>query len=147
MLKLTKIFHFEVLYAVYGYPGACRNIHGHSYELHVTISSITNQDTYIPSPGFVMDFKEIKRIVNNTVVGKFDHKVLLSAGFVAANPGFASMENLVIFEAEPTAENMLVYIKNELSIKLPGNTRLEYLKIYETKDSYAEWVLNQPVKH
>lgn len=144
MLKLTKIFHFEMAHAIHGYPGSCKNIHGHSYELHVTVSSVTNRDVYIPSPGFVMDFKEIKRIVSNTVLEKFDHKVLLSAGFVAANPGFALMENLVMFEAEPTAENMLVYIKEELSTKLPGNTRLEHLKIYETKDSYAEWALNLP---
>ncbi|HMU10578.1 MAG TPA: 6-carboxytetrahydropterin synthase [Ferruginibacter sp.] len=139
MLNLTKIFHFEMAHAIYGYAGTCKNIHGHSYELHVTVSSVEVRDTYLPAPGFVLDFKEIKKIVSNTVIGKFDHKILLSSSFVSANPCFASLENLVLFEVEPTAENMLIYIQSVLGSQLPGNTRLEHLKLYETKDSYAEW--------
>ena len=42
MIKITKIVHFEMAHAIYGYNGRCKNIHGHSYELHVTV---TGRDT------------------------------------------------------------------------------------------------------
>lgn len=139
MLKLTKIFHFETAHAIHGYKGSCKNLHGHSYELHVTVVADTNESTYIPPPGFVIDFKEIKELVNACIIHKFDHCVLLSADFIAANPSFSSLENLLLFEAEPTAENMLLYMKRELATRLPENIKLSRLKLFETKNSYAEW--------
>jgi 6-pyruvoyltetrahydropterin/6-carboxytetrahydropterin synthase len=140
MLQLTKIFHFETAHALHGYAGACKNIHGHSYELHVTVSSVEDYKNYIPAPGFMIDFKEIKKLVNILVVEKFDHKVILSKDFLSDNPSFSSQENLVIFEAEPTAENLLIYILRNIQKSLPANIQLVKLKLYETNDSYAEWV-------
>ncbi len=141
MLLLTKIFHFEMAHAIFSYKGACKNIHGHSYQLHVTVSS-DNNDDYLPSPGFIIDFKEIKKLVMVSVIEYFDHKLILSRCFLLANPSFTSQENLVIWEAEPTAENMLLFIKNKLIEKLPEVVKLENLKLYETNDSYAEWKNN-----
>ncbi|WP_298296912.1 6-carboxytetrahydropterin synthase [Hydrotalea sp.] len=141
MLRLTKIFYFEMAHAIYGYPGACKNIHGHSYELQVTVSSVHNYKNYIPAPGFVIDFKEIKKLVNTAVIEYFDHKMILSRNFLMENPSFSSLENLVAWEAEPTAENILLYIKQILNEKLPRELKLVQLKLYETKDSYAEWIL------
>ena len=140
MLQLTKIFHFETAHALHGYAGACKNIHGHSYELHVTVSSVDDYQNYIPAPGFMIDFKEIKKLVNILVVENFDHKVILSKDFLSDNPSFSSQENLVIFEAEPTAENLLIYILSNIQKGLPSNIQLVKLKLYETNDSYAEWV-------
>ena len=140
MLQLTKIFHFETAHALHGYAGACKNIHGHSYELHVTVSSVDDYENYIPAPGFMIDFKEIKKLVNALVVEKFDHKVILSKDFLSDNPSFSSQENLVIFEAEPTAENLLIYILGNIQKDLPSDIQLVKLKLYETNDSYAEWV-------
>jgi 6-pyruvoyltetrahydropterin/6-carboxytetrahydropterin synthase len=140
MLQLTKIFHFETAHALHGYAGACKNIHGHSYELHVTVSSVNDYQNYITAPGFMIDFKEIKKLVNILVVEKFDHKVILSKDFLSDNPSFSSQENLVIFEAEPTAENLLIYILGNIQKDLPSNIQLVKLKLYETNDSYAEWI-------
>ncbi len=140
MIRLTKIFHFEMAHAIHEYQGACKNIHGHSYELHVTIASSDNCDEYIPAPGIVIDFKEIKKIVSAAIIETLDHKMVLSRNFLSKHPTLASQENLVIWEAEPTAENMLIYIKRALSNKLPDGVDLVHLKLYETKDSYAEWI-------
>lgn len=139
MLKLTKIFHFEMAHAIHGHAGNCKNIHGHSYELHVTVSSGLIEKGFIPAPGFMIDFKEIKKLVSSAVIEKFDHCLLLSRNFIAANPSLASLQNLVIFEAEPTAENMLLHIKQALQDTFPGTIKLMGLKLFETKDSYAEW--------
>jgi 6-pyruvoyltetrahydropterin/6-carboxytetrahydropterin synthase len=126
-------------HAIYGYAGACKNIHGHSYELHVTVSTNTNYETHIPAPGFVSDFKEIKNIVTKAIIDTLDHKVVLSEAFLLKKPSYAAEENLVTWAAEPTAENMLLYIKHILNKIFPPEIKLVYLKLFETKDSYAEW--------
>jgi 6-pyruvoyltetrahydropterin/6-carboxytetrahydropterin synthase len=140
MIQLTRIFNFEIAHAIHGYPGACKNIHGHSYELHVTVSSKDHRDNFIAAPGFIINFKQIKKIVTSAVIEKFDHKVVLSHSFLVQNPSFLSPENLVTWQAEPTAENMLIFIKEVLIKKFPDNVKLVKLKLFETKDSYAEWV-------
>lgn len=140
MLQVTKIFHFEMSHAIHGYAGACKNIHGHSYELHVTVVSVNDVNEYIPAPGFVIDFKEIKKIVGTTVTEIFDHKLILSRDFLHDHPSFSSQENLVTWSFEPSAENMLLHIKQIMCKKLPPGLKLVHLKLYETKDSYAEWI-------
>ncbi|MBI2729553.1 MAG: 6-carboxytetrahydropterin synthase [Sphingobacteriales bacterium] len=127
-------------HAIYGYPGACKNIHGHSYELHVTVSGTAKGEDYIPAPGFEIDFKEIKKLVTELVIKPFDHKLVLSRAYQDKNPIVLTQENLVTWEAEPTAENLLTYICQILKNNLPGNAALAKLKLFETKDSYAEWV-------
>lgn len=140
MLQLTKIFHFEMAHAIHGYPGACKNIHGHSYELHVTVSSVITCKDHLPAPGFIMDFKEIKKWVTAAVIEPFDHKLVLSRAFLLDHPSFATQENLVTRESEPSAENLLASIQQALCEKLPDELRLVRLRLYETNDSYAEWI-------
>ena len=140
MIKLTKIFHFEMAHAIYGYAGTCKNIHGHSYELHVSVSADFNESAYIAPPGFIINFKEIKKLVQDSVIEKLDHCLLLSNDFINSNPTISPLENLVIFEAEPTAENLLIYINQILQQILPAKIKLVHLKLFETKDSYAEWI-------
>lgn len=140
MIRLTKIFHFETAHAIHGYIGACKNVHGHSYELHVSVAAPSNETTFIPAPGFLIDFKDIKKIVKAAIVEKFDHKLILSKAFIKENPSFESQDNLLVWEAEPTAENILLYVVQVMKKELPDSIRLAQLKLYETKDSYAEWI-------
>jgi 6-pyruvoyltetrahydropterin/6-carboxytetrahydropterin synthase len=140
MLTLTKTFHFEMAHAIHGYLGACRNVHGHSYELHVSVTAEKKSDCYIPAPGFIIDFKEIKKLVTSNVVKKLDHQLVLSKPYLAEHPSLSLQQNLVTWEVEPTAENLLLFVQKVLSKELPPGTRLHYLKLYETKDSYAEWI-------
>lgn len=139
MIQVTKIFHFEMAHAIYGYSGACKNIHGHSYKLYVTIGNDSSDDNYIPAPGFIYDFKLLKKTVNECIIQTLDHSLVLSREFLAQNYSFYKNENLQEWEVEPSAENILVYIKNNLKIVLPSEIKLLKLKLYETADSYAEW--------
>ena len=139
MISITKIFHFEMAHALNGYNSACRNIHGHSYELHVTIASTDAEDRYLPPPGFIIDFKELKQIVNRTIMDKFDHKLVLSKAYLSKIPAIRQQENLEILQTEPSVENLLLYSKEAIAEILPPGTYLRVLRLYETKDSYAEW--------
>jgi 6-pyruvoyltetrahydropterin/6-carboxytetrahydropterin synthase len=139
MISLTKIFNFEMAHAIHGYNGACKNIHGHSYELHVTVATSNIITDYIPAPGFIVDFKELKQLVNTGIIKKLDHKLVLSDAYLAVNPAIKTHENLVTWQVEPTAENLLIYMMKNLQQELPPSVKLEKLKLYETKDSFAEW--------
>lgn len=139
MLRVTKIFHFEMAHAIHGYAGPCKNIHGHTYELHVSVSSDSQAAAYLPGNGFVIDFKDIKKLVRESVIKKLDHSLVLSNHFLAENPALSALENLVVFEWEPTAENLLHFIKLVLTRVLPDTIKLASLQLFETKDSYATW--------
>lgn len=139
MITVTKIFRFEAAHAIYGYPGACANLHGHSYELHVRVTGAHGDEKFIGGTGIVMDFKDLKKVVNESVVNKLDHKLILSEKFLATKQ-WVSSDALLKFPSEPTAENLLIYIRNELHKSLPADINLIALKLYETQDSYAEWL-------
>jgi 6-pyruvoyltetrahydropterin/6-carboxytetrahydropterin synthase len=139
MIQLTKIFRFETAHAIHQYNGKCRDVHGHSYELHVTVSGDDHKEEYIEPPGFIMDFKDLKQLVTNSVIEKFDHKVILSSSYLADHPELSRLHNLVEWKREPSAENMVVFIRRSIDEDLPAGIRLKELKLYETADSYAEW--------
>ena len=139
MLQVTKIFRFETAHAIHGYSGLCKNIHGHSYVLHVTIAAQDSNDEYLSSPGFIFDFKDLKHLVNKTIIHNLDHCIILSEDFLKQHTFANSLENLTIWKMEPSAENILLYIRKVLQKELPQNVVLRKLKIYETNDSYAEW--------
>lgn len=141
MIQLTKIFKFETAHAIHGYSGLCRNIHGHSYELHVTIRGSHHTDEYLPAPGFLVDFKELKDIVKREVVDYFDHRLFLSQDYIQAHPQLEGLENLEIWEYEPSAENILLFILEKLKKSMPDGVYIHNMRIYETSTSYAEWCI------
>lgn len=139
MLSITKIFRFEMAHAIAGYSGKCRNIHGHSYILHVSIAQAGAEADHIPAPGFIIDFKELKHLVNSAVIDRLDHSLVLSNNYLTAHPYHTKPENLLIWQQEPTAENLLLYIRTALQEKIKHPLILYRLKLYETADSFAEW--------
>lgn len=140
MLQLTKIFKFETAHAIHGYTGLCRNIHGHSYELHVTVRAQEPHKGFLPAPGFLVDFKDLKDIVKSEVVDYFDHRLFLSADYIKAHPNLEGLENLEVWDYEPSAENILLFILNKVNKVFPSHIYIHTMRIYETSTSYAEWV-------
>lgn len=126
-------------HAIHNYDGPCKNIHGHSYELHATFSDTANADDYIPGLGMIIDFKDLKKIVNNTVISVLDHRLVVSNAYLAAHPEVATASNIILWEYEPTAENILYFIRNAIRGQLSGSLQLVHLKLYETNSSYAVW--------
>ncbi|MGV3657239.1 MAG: 6-pyruvoyl trahydropterin synthase family protein [Chitinophagaceae bacterium] len=140
MLQVTKIFRFEMAHAIHGYEGACCHLHGHSYELQVTVKQSRSGSGYITPPGFVLDFKVLKGLVQTHVVSLLDHRLVLSKSYLQRHPFLQNAPNLYVWEAEPTAENLLVFVQQQLAPHLPAQVRLASLKLYETADSFAEWI-------
>lgn len=126
-------------HALYGYEGECGNIHGHSYELHVTVASTERVVQFLEAPGFILDFRELKEIVRTSVTEEMDHALLLSGRYVENRCQGMDRKSVVVLDAEPSAENLLLYIRRKLEAALPPDVWLRRLKLYETRDSYAEW--------
>ena len=139
-IRITKIFHFEMAHALHGYDGKCAQIHGHSYELSVTVIGTPIIEKENPKLGMVMDFGEMKKMVNTEVVSKLDHSLLLSD---ASKPISSETEELfqrvVRVAFQPTCENLLIDIADKLKPKLLDNLQLHSLKLVETPTSFAEW--------
>jgi 6-pyruvoyltetrahydropterin/6-carboxytetrahydropterin synthase len=131
-------------HALYNYKGPCANIHGHSYVLHVTVKSAKEREIELIPPGFIIDFKELKEIVNSKVIALLDHKLVLSLEYVNSLESNISFNNLFQFGTEPTAENLLLFICKELIASLPSEVSLHSLKLFETGNSYAEWFNDNP---
>ncbi len=142
-IRITKKFDFEMAHALWNYDGACKNIHGHSYKLFVTVRGVPVQDEQNVKNGMVMDFGDLKKIVNRNIVKRFDHCVVVSReaphGFLTRVEQMFDKYELTPFQ--PTSENLLSYFVEILKKELPDKTELVKLLLYETESSYAEWLL------
>jgi len=141
VIRITKEFKFEMAHALKGYDGLCRNIHGHSYELLVTISGHPISDTGSPKLGMVMDFGDLKQIVRSTIVDVYDHALVLNNTYTKElidNLG-NNFEKVIVVDYQPTSELMIADFAKKIMNKLPSHVSLKYLLLRETVTSYAEW--------
>ena len=141
LIRLTKEFSFEAAHALGGYDGPCREIHGHSYRLFVTIKGEPSTDPMNPKQGMVMDFGVLKKIVNEEIISRFDHALVLRS---TADEGLRRVlleqfDNVVTVEYQPTCENMLDDFAHRLMKRLPEGVTLHSLRLHETASSYAVW--------
>ena len=141
MFYLTKIFHFEAAHALNGYDGKCRNIHGHSYELRVTVKGMPLNKPGNPKNGMVIDFHDLKQIVNQEVVEKFDHSFIIGnnmpSDFVEITK--KNIDKVVELPYQPTTENMLADFAERIKKRLPQHVELYSVTLQETRDNIAEW--------
>ena len=106
-IRLTKEFCFEMSHALDNYDGLCRNIHGHSYKLMVTIKGELIQDRDNPKCGMVMDFGDLKRIVESQIIDKYDHALVLNRNSSFAQFAKDIETKMVLSDYQPTCENFL----------------------------------------
>lgn len=141
-IRLTKEFSFEAAHALEGYDGACRHIHGHSYRLFVTVKGEPIGDPAQSSYGMVLDFGDLKRIVNEQIVSRLDHAFVLRKSDMSDRviDGVGEIyNNILLTDYQPTCENMLVDFADRISKQLPCGVELYSLKLHETATSFAEW--------
>ena len=141
-IRITKHFDFETAHALPGYDGKCKNIHGHSYQLYVTVIGTPINDNTNPKNGMVMDFGDLKKIVKEEIVSVFDHAIVLNINSEHAKLAKKITDyshKTVLVDYQPTSELMLLDFSKRIQKKLPKEVALHSLKLYETNNSYAEW--------
>jgi 6-pyruvoyltetrahydropterin/6-carboxytetrahydropterin synthase len=141
VIRVTTEFTLEMAHVLKDYDGPCKNVHGHSYRLFVTLSGRPLDDRNNPKKGMVIDFNDLQTIVRNKIVGEFDHSVVISNDFDDEKKKMMTIAfgNTVIVDYQPTCENLVADFAQRLNEDLPRSVKLYSLKLYETAKSYAEW--------
>jgi 6-pyruvoyltetrahydropterin/6-carboxytetrahydropterin synthase len=142
IIRITKQFHFETGHALYGYDGKCKNVHGHSYKLYVTVIGTPIGDSTNVKYGMVIDFGDLKKIVSSEIVNKFDHATVFNKNtphIELARELEKRDHSVILVDYQPTSEMMLVDFAEKIKNRLPINIKLHSLKLQETGTSHAEW--------
>jgi len=141
-IRITKQFTFETGHALYGYDGKCRNVHGHSYKLSVTVIGKPISDSNNVKFGMVIDFSDLKKIVKNEIVDVFDHATVFNKNTPHVELAKELQDrghDVLLVDYQPTSEMMVIDFAAKIKKQLPATIQLHSLKLQETESSYAEW--------
>jgi len=140
-IRITKEFSFEAAHALKGYDGPCRNIHGHSYQLSVTVTGVPVTSQESPKRGMIMDFSELKKIMKSEVIDRMDHALILPSDLDIGElkKMGETFSKVIVVDYQPTSENLMVEFANRIKVALPEGVKLHSMKLRETATSYAEW--------
>ena len=141
-IRITKQFSFETGHALYGYDGKCKNVHGHSYKLSVTVIGTPILDNNNVKFGMVIDFTDLKKIVKEEIVDNFDHATVFNKNtphVELANELSSRGHHVILVDYQPTSENMVIDFADKIKKRLPNPVQLHSLKLQETESSFAEW--------
>ena len=124
-IRITKQFTFETGHALYGYDGKCRNVHGHSYKLSVTVIGSPITDASDVKLGMVIDFGDLKKIVEEEVVDPFDHATVFNKNtphIELAKELTDRGHKVILADYQPTSENMVIDFAKKIKARLPRNS-------------------------
>lgn len=141
-IRITKQFSFETGHALYGYDGKCKNVHGHSYKLSVTVIGTPILDNSNVKFGMVIDFTDLKKIVREEIVDVFDHATVFNKNtphVELAHELKNRGHHVILVDYQPTSENMVIDFAKKIQDRLPNDIQLHSLKLQETESSFAEW--------
>ena len=141
-IRITKQFSFETGHAFYGYDGKCKNVHGHSYHLDVTVIGQPISDSTHVKFGMVIDFSDLKKIVKEEIVTVFDHATVFNKNtphVELANELASRGHDVILVGYQPTSEMMVIDFAEKIKKRLPETIKLHALKLQETTTSFAEW--------
>jgi len=141
-IRITKQFSFETGHALYGYDGKCKNVHGHSYRLDVTVIGTPISDADNVKFGMVIDFGDLKKIVKEEIVDVFDHATVFNKNtphVELAQELKNRGHSVLLVNYQPTSEMMVIDFSEKIKLRLPQNIKLHSLKLQETATSFAEW--------
>ncbi|AZJ34426.1 6-carboxytetrahydropterin synthase [Tenacibaculum singaporense] len=141
-IRITKQFTFETGHALYGYDGKCKNVHGHSYKLSVTVIGSPITDTSNVKYGMVIDFGDLKKIVKEEIVDVFDHATVFNKNTPHVELAQELKDrghHVILVDYQPTSEMMVIDFAKKIQDRLPEKIKLHAIKLQETDTSFAEW--------
>lgn len=141
-IRITKKFSFETGHALYGYDGKCKNVHGHSYKLSVTVIGSPIENRNDVKFGMVIDFTDLKKIVKEEIVDQFDHATVFNETTPHVDLAHELKKrghHVILVDYQPTSENMVIDFAQRIIGRLPEDIKLFSLKLQETDSSFAEW--------
>ncbi len=139
-VRVTKRFTFELAHALSGHDGVCAGVHGHSYVLDIMLIGIPRAEPGHPKDGMVMDFADLKHIVQEAVIDRYDHALLLHEREMDRIVQDEAMFARTVFTPwQPTCENILLDVVGRIQRALPKEAHLNAVRLQETATSWADW--------
>lgn len=142
MLTITRKLEFDAGHRIPDHNSQCRNLHGHRYALHVTLTGALIEQEGRPDAGMIMDFSDIKALANRHLVEQWDHAFLVYEKDVAVRQFLESLPDhkTVVLDRIPTVENLAQIAFDTLKPVFASQTGLRLTKItlYETPNCWAE---------
>ena len=133
MTTVTKTVKFDAAHVLTDHQGLCRNLHGHTYRVDVSVAAEADGD-------MVIDFKELKGALAEVILDRFDHSFIYNTGSADESEIAAVVEKhgmrTVAIPFRSTVENLAKMFYNELKGRIPG---LSAVKVWETADNVAEF--------
>ena len=133
MTTVTKTVKFDAAHVLTDHQGLCRNLHGHTYRVDVSVAQAGEGD-------MVIDFKELKGILGEVILDRFDHSFIYNTGSAGESEIAAVVEKhgmrTVAIPFRSTVENLAKMFYKELKTKVPG---LSAVKVWETAVNCAEF--------
>lgn len=135
--KISCRTHFDAAHFLAHHSGRCRNMHGHRWEVVVSIYAKELQGSG-SSRGMVIDFGDVKPKLKE-LADRFDHKLVYEKDTLKNTTLMILAEEefeLTEVEFRPTAENFAKYFYDELR---SDNIPVTSVQVYETPDNCAEY--------
>ena len=126
-------------HALKHYSGKCENIHGHTYHLSVTVKGPVVAVADAPTDGMVMDFGDLKKIVQEKILDVFDHALVLNERDQRKEGLGALSTKMILTPFQPTSENLILDFVERVRESLHEDVHLIRMKLRETSTSFAEW--------
>lgn len=149
---VVKEFKWDMAHMLAEHNGLCKNVHGHSYKLQVKVTRKSNEliENTRHSDGMVIDFKDLKDIVEKNIIDPLDHAFMYwtkssdQVEHQIADVLIMNKRKVVKVNYRPTAEEMARDFFIRLTDELNNyDIKLVSVKVWETPTSFAE--VNQEV--
>lgn len=137
MISCTRKIHFDAAHRVMNHESKCKMLHGHRYIVEASFSS-----EELDKLGRVIDFGQIKDILQKWIDDSWDHNVILFEKDKILGDKISEITGQKIYYLpyNPTAENIGHYLFNKIIPKLFTNSEIKCvsIRINETPNCYVD---------
>lgn len=145
MLFIGKTFEWDMGHRVPGHKNLCKNPHGHRYKMILNVSGPLNDEVDGSEEDMIIDFVRIKKVINEKIIDELDHAFMYYDKDEIMHKFYDENSNLksVVVPFIPTAESIVVYLKDKANLELDKISKelsIHSIELYETPKSKAVWV-------
>lgn len=143
-MDITTRLEFDAGHRIPNHKSNCKNLHGHRYAIEVTVTGPIHDDKKSSDFGMVIDFSDVKKIIKDLVVDRWDHAFIVYqedkeiVNFLST----LAEHKTVIFPVVPTAENMASeayqILNDEFIKRFDHQLKIKQIRMYETPNSWAD---------
>jgi len=143
-MEITTRMEFDAGHRIPSHKSSCKNLHGHRYAIEVTVKGEIIDEEQKSDFGMVMDFKDAKELIRQTIVTPWDHAFIVYEKDHEVINFLATLKDhkTVIFPKVPTAENMALVAMENLKKIFYDNYKEAIIpikvRLYETPNNWAD---------